>query len=834
MLRRPQAARLLAVDRETPGTRLLLLGRDEAGVGSAQGSGLRIADASVADRHANVRYARGRYYVVDLKSAGGTFVNGRRIRRKQELKHGDNIRFGVAAPYRFIDPDALKRRRWRQILRAGAVLAVLVVVGLADHFEKWGLFSRATVTEIVAWADSHATSKRVDAPATGVASAPASAPSPARPTNPPAAVYAAGVAAPSPTPNLPASSPTIWIDRINFFRSGAGLDPIREDAQLSAGAVAHARYLLLNFGEDIRNAKPLSAEAYEEVPGKSGYSANGAIAAQNLQLAWGCNSYDARGQIDHWIEGPFHRLAMLDPFLRVAGFGEASSGACWVATLRLPPAPGEVKPYARAIEFPPDGAAVSLDWIGLEAPDPLASCPGYERPVGLPITLKIGRLVDTKLSVHSLMEDGKPIEHCAFDAPSYRNQNPNGQEFGRWNLRASGAVMIIPRSPLRPGSRYSVSITANDNTYAWSFTVAETATMFTAIARFPTSAAPVPTAPPVTEPTKAPPPRTAPPRPRRSARPSRSATPAASPSAIAPERPAAVMPSPVAEETPAAVGSSTNSNWLAILNLYRTRLNLPPVEEDPALSSGCLAHAKYLMMNYRQRFASLGRLMHEEDESKPGYSPEGLKAAHSSDVMFQPRMNRTDAQRMAMAIEWWISGPFHRPQLLNPDARHVGFGEYCEGAICVSALDPISDLAPALPGGRELAEPIEVPPDGVTVKPGGFGGEWPDPVSSCPGYPKNALAITLQLGMHVPAKITDASVTQTTGVAAGTKVATCAYDSEGYTNPDMLTQTKGRRVLNSFGEVAMMVRDPLAGGETYHVAMTVNGKPYAWSFTAAP
>jgi hypothetical protein len=101
------------------------------------------------------------------------------------------------------------------------------------------------------------------------------------------------------------------------------------------------------------------------------------------------------------------------------------------------------------------------------------------------------------------MEDGKPIEHCAFDAPSYRNQNPTGQEFGRWNLRASGAVMIIPRSPLRPGSRYSVSITANDNTYAWSFTVAETATTFTAIARFPTSAAPVPTAPPVTEPTKA-------------------------------------------------------------------------------------------------------------------------------------------------------------------------------------------------------------------------------------------------------------------------------------------------------------------------------------------
>ncbi len=147
---RPQAARLLAVDREAPGTRLLLLARDEAGVGSADGARLRLRDSSVAGRHATIRYARGRYYLVDLKSAEGTFVNGRRIRRKHALKHGDVIRFGGATPYRFIDPDALKRRRWRRTLRASAVVAVLVAVGLADHFEQWGLFSRRDLTRIVA------------------------------------------------------------------------------------------------------------------------------------------------------------------------------------------------------------------------------------------------------------------------------------------------------------------------------------------------------------------------------------------------------------------------------------------------------------------------------------------------------------------------------------------------------------------------------------------------------------------------------------------------------------------------------------------------------------
>jgi hypothetical protein len=31
----------------------------------------------------------------------------------------------------------------------------------------------------------------------------------------------------------------------------------------------------------------------------------------------------------------------------------------------------------------------------------------------------------------------------------------------------------------------------------------------------------------------------------------------------------------------------------------------------------------------------------------------------------------------------------------------------------------------------------------------------------------------------------------------------------------------------------MMVREPLAPGESYRVEMTVNGKPYTWSFTAA-
>ena len=840
MLKRPQAARLLAVDRDVQGTRLLMLARDEAAIGAAEDSRLRVTDPNVAERHAIIRYAHGRYYLVDLKSAPGTFINGGRIRRTQRLNHGDVLRFGGAPPYRFIDPDAQKRRRWRRNLRIGTLVAILIGFVLMDHSEKWGLISVATVSKIAAMVEPNPASKRIEAPIAVAAHAPAQATAPPRlaPTEPSpaarastivvAAVHTAAPAASVAAPVAATSASTMsWLERINFYRSSNGLRAIRDDSRLSPAVAAHAHYLLQNFTDDIRSGKPIPADAYKEKSGQSGYSVEGARVAENLQLAWGCSTYDAPQQIDRWLEGPFHRLPMLDPYLADVGYGEASEEGCWVAALRLPPPPEDVKPYRRAVEFPPEGANIALEWIGLEVPDALASCSGYERPVGLPITLQIGRLVQTRLTDHSLTEDGKPIEYCAFDAPGYRNPNPTEQEYGRWNLRNAGGIVIVPRAPLRPGSRYRISITTNDVTYAWSFTAAQTSdTTFSKSASYPT-AEPIATIEPTPFPSMG----------RVVIKPSHRAPRASAAPAPIAEIPAiiAAPSSPAAEPTSGI--SSSGTNWLATLNLYRAALKLQPVEEDPRLSQGCRDHAKYLVMNYGSTLAAginIGSVMHTEDESKPGYTPDGIKAARASDVMFQAPQKFSNEERMTRAIESWIAGPFHRPQIVNPDVRQVGFGEYCSEKICAASLDWRSNLEPPLPGGHPYATPIEIPPEGATVKPSGFGGEWPSPTSTCPGYPYNAPAITIQVGINMGAAVSDASLTQTTGAGAGTKVATCAYDFQRYTNPDLGTQEHGRQVLRSFGQVVMMVRDPLASGETYRVAMTVNGKPYMWSFTAAP
>jgi hypothetical protein len=45
------------------------------------------------------------------------------------------------------------------------------------------------------------------------------------------------------------------------------------------------------------------------------------------------------------------------------------------------------------------------------------------------------------------------------------------QKFGRQLLKIWGAVILIPRAPLTSGTNYTVSITANEKDYAWSFTI---------------------------------------------------------------------------------------------------------------------------------------------------------------------------------------------------------------------------------------------------------------------------------------------------------------------------------------------------------------------------
>src|SRR5262245_55063224 len=53
-----------------------------------------LTDYTVSRRHAEIRPTSGGWILEDLKSANGTYLNGKRVERPMRLKHGDQIRLG--------------------------------------------------------------------------------------------------------------------------------------------------------------------------------------------------------------------------------------------------------------------------------------------------------------------------------------------------------------------------------------------------------------------------------------------------------------------------------------------------------------------------------------------------------------------------------------------------------------------------------------------------------------------------------------------------------------------------------------------------------------------
>ena len=304
-----------------------------------------------------------------------------------------------------------------------------------------------------------------------------------------------------------------------------------------------------------------------------------------------------------------------------------------------------------------------------------------------------------------------------------------------------------------------------------------------------------------------------------------------------------------AVSTPAssAIPAAIQPQWLGRVNYYRAMVKLPPIVEDPALSKGDLAHAMYIVKNYHDRIEQrgLGAEMHTEDPGSPGFTPDGLEAAKSSDMdVWSMRGVSTDASAAsdpdrwgspAWSIDGWMSLPFHRMPILNPRLTSAGFGLYCESGACAAGLNLLKGSQGKMRAGAAESGPIEFPPDGATVAIRSFGNEWPDPRASCSGYePPSGLAITLQLGLWMDTHLGEYSVAQVNADGSRTAVEACGFDSTSYSNPDAYSQELGHNVLKSNGTVVVIPRAPLAKGAKYAVSMNANGKQYNWTFSIGP
>jgi uncharacterized protein YkwD len=496
--------------------RTFALDAREITIGSEDDNRIVLDTPTVSRHHAIIRRIGKRFEISDLESTNGTYVNGTRIARPTALRPGDEVRI-AATRLRFEKPPQAGISGKLTAFALGLVVAA-GGVGLYEFRSNWNEIEfaadfiasptpsptvspvpaaivrtptatvRATPTPTLLPHGAHrlATPRATrrprptrTAPMTATESpteTPVPSASPTRTITP---------GSPPPVPIPPPSASSDWLGALNAYRKMAHLEPVTIDPKLSAGDVAHAKYLVTNYGAEIAKGEHLGAAMHREDASRPGFSETGLAAAQhsdvNEWIAAAGITKTVSWAIDSWMTAPFHRANILNPALHRVGYGEYCDDGVCVAVMDtvegadMPSAYGTT--YEQPVEFPASASVIALRGLLGEWPDPLSVCSGYSLPAGLPITVQIGANVEAKLTTYSLVATsgdaaGTVEPACGFDATTYTNPERLAQDLARTVLHGYGEVVVIPKNPLLRGTQYRIEMTVNGKRYAWSFTTA--------------------------------------------------------------------------------------------------------------------------------------------------------------------------------------------------------------------------------------------------------------------------------------------------------------------------------------------------------------------------
>ncbi|MEZ4516123.1 MAG: CAP domain-containing protein [Chloroflexota bacterium] len=291
-------------------------------------------------------------------------------------------------------------------------------------------------------------------------------------------------------------------------------------------------------------------------------------------------------------------------------------------------------------------------------------------------------------------------------------------------------------------------------------------------------------------------------------------------STVTPPPPATNTPvPPPTEPPPTPTAEAIYPAWLNYLNRFRTMGGLAPLSEQAALTLGSELHSQYMVVND-------AAVSHEEDPGNPFYNEAGDQAARNGNV-FATSMVEAD---YVWGINFWASAPFHLVPMLSPRLERVGFGDYNEAGGSVGMAAVLDVRSERNTGTTAPGYPLLFPGDGSTTWIGRHNlFEWPDPLTSCPGYARpSGPPIVIQLG--------DGDIVPIVGghalLMGDTPVDTCLFDETTYTNPDIWAEKTGRQILDNQDAIVIIPRSPLVAGETYTAQVEVNGQRYTWQFNA--
>jgi hypothetical protein len=207
---------------------------------------------------------------------------------------------------------------------------------------------------------------------------------------------------------------------------------------LSHGCALHNRY-------EKKNAPPGGfLLTHYETPGAPGYTAAGARAGQHSVLATG----ETKPQ-PTWEDAVYHRLAVLQPRLRISGFSASHGYTCMNVQDGISDASAARTAKVKVYPWPPDRAKhVPTRFTSNEFPAPSADT-GGDKTLGFLLSGDVNgpwdSWIDPKTNVkHASLHDshGRNVKLAISDA---------GAKNGPY---LSGGFGLFPRDPLKHDRRY--------------------------------------------------------------------------------------------------------------------------------------------------------------------------------------------------------------------------------------------------------------------------------------------------------------------------------------------------------------------------------------------
>lgn len=283
-------------------------------------------------------------------------------------------------------------------------------------------------------------------------------------------VASASGAQPTSTPTPGPEAP--WLAEINRYRTAAGLAPVIDQPKWDLGLQHHLRYLAKT---PARYRTGDYKTPHSENPSSPYYTRDGESEAES-NLASDYMHYTDVQLIDVWLTSPFHADPMLDPRLREVAF--AYDPTTGYAGLDV------ISGYDYAMNrttvpvlFPAPGMTTNLTHeIGTETPDPLVTCHWTGKKVGLPLIARLPQHPSHALKAEftgpsGFRESTANGSLCIVDGSTYLVSDGYSQASMRQYLKNESLVILIPETPLVPGTFHMRIIQPGQADVQWSFHV---------------------------------------------------------------------------------------------------------------------------------------------------------------------------------------------------------------------------------------------------------------------------------------------------------------------------------------------------------------------------